>query len=51
MVGDAGKEGADEVVGVHAEGLEKLILTHQDLLEEETRQIPLVVSLIAQLTI
>lgn len=35
MVGDAGEEGADEVVGVHAEGLEVLVLPHQDLLENK----------------
>jgi hypothetical protein len=35
MIRDAGEEGADEVVGVHAERLEILVLPHQDLLQNQ----------------
>jgi hypothetical protein len=35
VIGDAGEEGAHEVVGVDAERLEVLILAHQNLLKSK----------------
>ena len=39
LVGDAGEEGAHEVVGVDAERLEVLVLPHQNLLKNNKKRI------------